>query len=436
MTSMERPSGNVRPAPYRILHEAELRDYLAGLPEVAGALGGAPEGWSISEVGDGNLNLVFLVKGATGGIAVKQALPYVRLVGESWPLPLSRAHYEYLALTMQARLAPRLVPKILYHDEALALTAMELLSPHIIMRRGLIAGTIYPRFVEDITTFMARTLFFTSDLAITAAEKKEGIAAFAGNHALCKITEDLIFTDPYRQAEQNRWTSPWLDKTAASFREDMEAHVAISRLKLKFMSQPEALIHGDLHTGSIMVTDSETRVIDPEFAFYGPMAFDVGAIIANLIMAYLASPGHERTPGERRAFEEWLIETIENVWTEFERKFLELWRTEARGDAYPASLFAGSAGALHLEAERQRNMDQLFRDTVGFAAAKIIRRILGLAHNIDFEWIEDTRLRAVCEARSLRLARAMLTDAKSFTTIAAVTKMAREVNDWQPEFAA
>jgi 5-methylthioribose kinase len=436
MTSMERPSGNVRPAPYRILHEAELRDYLAGLPEVAGALGGAPEGWSISEVGDGNLNFVFLVKGATGGIAVKQALPYVRLVGESWPLPLSRAHYEYLALTMQARLAPRLVPKILYHDEALALTAMELLSPHIIMRRGLIAGTIYPRFVEDITTFMARTLFFTSDLAITAAEKKEGIAAFAGNHALCKITEDLIFTDPYRQAEQNRWTSPWLDKTAASFREDMEAHVAISRLKLKFMSQPEALIHGDLHTGSIMVTDSETRVIDPEFAFYGPMAFDVGAIIANLIMAYLASPGHERTPGERRAFEEWLIETIENVWTEFERKFLELWRTEARGDAYPASLFAGSAGALHLEAERQRNMDQLFRDTVGFAAAKIIRRILGLAHNIDFEWIEDTRLRAVCEARSLRLARAMLTDAKSFTTIAAVTKMAREVNDWQPEFAA
>ena len=76
------------------------------------------------------------------------------------------------------------------------------------MRKGLIAGTLYPRFVEDIATFLARTLFFTSDLALPAAEKKEGIAAFAGNHALCKITEDLIFTDPYRVAEQNRWTSP------------------------------------------------------------------------------------------------------------------------------------------------------------------------------------------------------------------------------------
>ena len=66
---------------------------------------------------------------------------------------------------------------------------------------------VYPRFVDDITTFLARTLFFSSDLAVPAAQKKEGIAAFAGNHALCKITEDLIFTDPYRVAEQNRWTA-------------------------------------------------------------------------------------------------------------------------------------------------------------------------------------------------------------------------------------
>src|SRR5689334_24219281 len=132
---------------YRILHEAELRAYLAGVPTIAATLGGAPADWAITEVGDGNLNLVFIVKGSRGGIAVKQALPYVRLVGESWPLPLSRAHYEHLALTHQARLAPGLVPTVVHHDEALALTAMELLEPHIIMRKGLIAGTIYPRFV-------------------------------------------------------------------------------------------------------------------------------------------------------------------------------------------------------------------------------------------------------------------------------------------------
>jgi 5-methylthioribose kinase len=424
-----------RPDQYRILHEAALREYLAGLPELTAALPGEPHSWTITEVGDGNLNLVFIVKSAQGGVAVKQALPYVRLVGESWPLPLSRAHYEYLALEKQAQLAPSLVPALLHHNDTLALTVMELLEPHIIMRKGLIAGTQYPRFVDHITTFMARTLFFSSDLAISAAAKKEGIAAFAGNHALCKITEDLIFTDPYREAEQNRWTSPYLDAIAADFRDDLDLHVAISRLKLRFMASPEALIHGDLHTGSIMVTESETRVIDPEFAFYGPMGFDIGAVLANLLMAYFASSGHERALGERRAFEAWVLDIVEAVWNEFSGKFLELWRTEAAGDAYPAGLFAGEKGGARLETERRAYMKRLFSDTVGFAAAKIIRRIFGLAHNIDFEWIEDPRNRAICEARSLRLARAMMVDTGSFPEIGSVTKAARELRDWQPDFA-
>ena len=434
MTSSQQPVSAGAQDQYRILREADLRAYLAQLPAVASRLGGSPADWSIDEVGDGNLNLVFIVRGTRGGIAVKQALPYVRLVGESWPLPLSRSHYEYRALMHQARLAPGLVPAVLHHNEALALIAMELLEPHIIMRKGLISGTRYPRFVDDITTFLARTLYLSSDLAVPAAQKKESIAAFSGNHALCKITEDLIFTDPYYQAEQNRWTSPWLDATAAGFREDLDLHVAISRLKLKFMCSPEALIHGDLHTGSIMVTESETRVIDPEFAFYGPMGFDVGAVLGNLVMNYLASVGHERLPGERASFEAWMLETIEYVWTEFSRKFLELWRAEANGDAYPAVLFAGQAGGARLEVERQAFMARLFQDTVGFSAAKIIRRILGLAHNIDFEWIEDSLIRATCEARCLRLARAMLLDAPSFRSIGDVTKAAKELRDWQPDF--
>jgi 5-methylthioribose kinase len=434
MTSQQQPLGGPPDHEYRILRDADLRDYLAGLPAVAAQLGGSPADWSINEVGDGNLNLVFIVKGTTSGMAVKQALPYVRLVGESWPLPLSRSHFEYLALAHQARLAPGLVPTVLHHNEALALTAMELLEPHIIMRKGLISGTCYPRFVDHITTFLARTLFLSSDMAVAAAQKKEGIAAFSGNHALCKITEDLIFTDPYFQAEQNHWTSPWLDATASAFREDFELHVAISRLKLKFLACPEALIHGDLHTGSIMVTERETQVIDPEFAFYGPMGFDLGAVLGNLIMSYLASAGHERSAGERRVFEAWVLEAIENVWTEFSRKFLELWRSEANGDAYPAVLFAGPAGAARLDAERQAYMERLFQDTMGFSAAKIVRRIFGLAHNIDFEWIEDPRLRATCEARSLRLARGMMLDPHAFRTIGAVTKAARELRDWQPDF--
>ncbi len=422
------------PEGYRPHNADSLRGYLAGIDELRDSLGGDPAAWTIEEVGDGNLNLVFKVRGPAGGLAVKQALPYVRLVGESWPLPLSRAHFEHLALSHEARYAPGLVPVIRHYDETLALIAMELLEPHIILRRGMIAGTVYPRFVEDITTFAARTLFQSSDLALGAAAKKDLVAAFAGNSALCKITEDLIFTEPYTIAENNRWTSPQLDPYAARLREDGDLKVAISRLKLRFLGDAQALIHGDLHTGSIMVTEDDTRVIDPEFAFMGPMGFDTGALIANLLLNYFSQDGHEERPGARDDYRAWVLEATRDFWTCFRDRFLALWRSEAAsGDGYPPALFQGPLGAARLDQERKAYLDRLYRDTLGFGAAKMIRRVVGLAHNIDLEWIEDPALRARCEARALTLAREMMVNPGAFPTINDVTEAAAELRDWQPE---
>src|SRR3954466_15768356 len=86
---------------YHPLDDRTLPAYLERIGDVAARLGGAPAEWLWREVGDGNLNLVFIVTGPEGGVAVKQALPYVRLVGESWPLPLSRAFFEHEALMEQ-----------------------------------------------------------------------------------------------------------------------------------------------------------------------------------------------------------------------------------------------------------------------------------------------------------------------------------------------
>ena len=107
---------------YRRLAEADLPAYLAGIAATRERQGGAPSQWSVTEVGDGNLNLVFIVEGHAGGLVVKQALPYVRLVGESWPLPLERSWFEYNALVEQARYAPRLVPKVFHFDRAQAIS--------------------------------------------------------------------------------------------------------------------------------------------------------------------------------------------------------------------------------------------------------------------------------------------------------------------------
>ena len=79
-------------------------------------------------------------------------------------------------------------------------------------------------------------------------------------------------------------------------------------------------------------------------------------------------------------------------------------------------------------------MARLFGDTVGFSAAKIIRRILGLAHNIDFELIEDPAL-----AGGLRGAQpaAGAGDDGGHGRFhdRRVTMAAPNGRDWQPDFA-
>jgi 5-methylthioribose kinase len=413
------------PTGYRALKEADVAAYLAGVPAVATNLGGKSADWKVREVGDGNLNLVFVVEGPTSGVVLKQALPYVRLVGESWPLSVRRAFFEHQALSAQRAVVPAHVPKVFHFDETLALTVMAYLKPHIILRKGLIRGTVYPRLADHMATFMAETLFSTSDLGQPAAEKKKHMAQFCGNTELCRITEDLVFTDPWRMAEANRWTSPQLDLTAAAVRSDGPWKRAAQEYKLKFLGEAQALIHGDLHSGSIMVTESETYAIDPEFAFYGPMGFDVGALLGNFYLAFFAQSGHEARAGARDDYRDWILSTAEQVFTLFDRRFRALWNGKHASETFAPGLFEGGAGPAALKDAQDAYMRRLFADSLGFAGCKMTRRILGLAHVEDLESITNPDLRAECEKRALKLARALMVEGQGFTDIKAVSDAAR-----------
>jgi 5-methylthioribose kinase len=414
-------------ATYAPVDAATLAATLAALPAIRERLGGKASDWRIREVGDGNLNLVFIVEGEAGAVVVKQALPYVRLVGDSWPLPLERSWFEYNALTEQARYAPRLTPRIFHFDRAQAMIVMEYLHPHIIMRKGLIRGVEYPKFAADIAEFLAATLFNTSALAGSAAAHKARVELFASNIALCKITEDLVFTDPYREAPLNRWTRPYLDALKQAFERDAALKVAAQARKYQFLTSAQALIHGDLHTGSIMLTPGDTRVIDPEFAFIGPIGFDVGAVIGNLLIAYFAQQGHETSPHQRDSYRAWICDQIKAVWAGFHDRFLALWGQAQEGDAYVAGLFTSSEDRSAMEGERKRFMRVIFEDSLAFAGAKMIRRVLGLAHTEDLESIADAERRALCEAKVLQLGRELLIGAKGFSGIADVIGAARAI---------
>ena len=417
---------------YRALSEATAIDFLSGLESVVSVLGDDVSNWSVDEIGDGNLNLVFRVQGPNGSVIAKQALPYLRARGEKWKLPLSRAYYEHEALVREARRAPGMTPEIIHFDHVLALTVMEYLSPHIILRKGLVQGIRYPRVAADLGQFLARTLFRGSDLSMDAADKRADLALFAGNHALCAVTEARVFTEPYYDAELNRWTRPQLDDVVAHIRSDSQLKAGIHEMKVTFMTRAQSLLHGDLHSGSVMVTADDTRVIDPEFAFYGPMGFDIGALLGNYLLAYMAQPGQATVDDDRIEYAEWILATVGATWSEFEVAFRDLWRTERTGAFFPANTFGDDD--VHMERALSTFIEALLEDTIGFAAAKMIRRVIGASHVEDLESISCADRRAERERHVVTLARALLLGRKALSRIDDVVQLARETRRRDPEY--
>jgi 5-methylthioribose kinase len=405
------------PSTYRILDANTVPTFIGSLAEIQTRLGGRPESWRVREVGDGNLNLVFIVEGPDGSVCVKQALPYVRVAGASWPMTLERAFFEASYYSAVAPHVDGLVPRIYHYNPELYCMVMECLSPHIILRRGLIAGHRYPNAARDIGEFIARASFFTSDLARRFEHKMDGIAVFARNKELLRITVDLVFCDPYRTSERNRHTSPQLDGIVAELRGDGLLKVAAAGFGQKFLNEAQALVHGDLHSGSVMVTEGDTRVIDPEFAFYGPIGFDLGAFLGNLLLSWYSQPGHATAHDDRVAYQRWVLGQVETFWVAFRSRFLALWADNPHGDVLTASMFNGPEDCRALEVARSAFLDGLFADMLGFGACKMIRRIVGFAHVIDFDSIKDAAVRADCEAGALAMARTLLTHPAQFHSI-------------------
>eukprot|EP00605_Chrysophyceae_sp_TOSAG23-4_P003002 GSChrysophyteH1.ASY1.ANO1.3307.1 assembled CDS len=381
------------PASFQVMNDKLLVAYLSSLPHVRELLGYSKEEngplmtLEISEVGDGNLNFVYIVtsdqlsiEGKRLQLVVKQALPYIRVV-ESWPLTLRRASFEVAALREHHKHCPNLVPEVFHFDQNLAIIIMQYIAPpHLILRKAFIAGMKFPLFAEHLATFLATTLWNTSCLALDGPTFRTRVSKWSKNVELCGLTERVVFTDPYSLNEANRWTSPQLDDIAKHIREDSDLKTAAAIMKGRFLQNCESLIHGDLHSGSVMASESSTYVIDPEFAFYGPMGFDLGAIFANILLSIFSQAAVEN----RENYAEWLSQQLRSLWDHFESKFLDLWNNQAEGT-------------------QTRYMKQLWYDSLGFAGVKMIRRIVGIAHIEDLECIENADIRAICERAALKL---------------------------------
>ena len=301
---------------------------------------------------------------------------------------------------------------------------MEMLLPHVILRKKLIAGEYIDGLAQRLGEFCARTAFRGSDLSLKTADKKSDTAMFQGNLELMGITESLVFTDPYFEAEMNHHTDG-LDPIVKILRSDVKMKSKAQKMLMKFTSNTETLCHGDLHSGSVMCTDNETKVIDPEFGFYGPMGFDIGMLISNYLMAYFSQPSH-RESNALSDYQTWILEVIEGTYEAFQREFKNLWGSERTGILFPRSLFEDQGDSSELALNDM--LQHIWQDAVAICGIEMHRRILSLAHNADFEEVIDIKERSQLEARNLMMGRELILNNKTIKDVSELTKMARKFN--------
>jgi 5-methylthioribose kinase len=292
------------------------------------------------------------------------------------------------------------------------------------MRKPLVARKQFPLFTDHITTFMANTLFFTSDLFLSGIEKKELQAKFINPH-LCKIQEDFVFTNPYMDSPENKW-NPEIDAEVQGVRKNTDLKIALAEMKTGYMTNGQALIHSDLHTGSIMLNERDTRVIDPEFAFYGPMGFDVGAVLENLILNYLSHYAHTPDLEKRSRYQAYLLGVVCDVWNGFAHKFEKLWKENNRGELVPKKYWDFPDGETAFAKFRERYIQSVFQDTVGYGGAKMLRRMMGIVSVWDITSIEDLKKRAIAERLAIRIGSRWLLERKQINSVEELIDIVRE----------
>ena len=348
----------------------------------------------IEEIGDGNLNTVYRVSDAARparSLVLKHAPPYIKILGPDYPLSTKRLTFESRALNVYNRLANGTVPVQYDFDVDAAVIAMEDLRDAHVLRDALIAGTVDTAIAEQVGRFMGIVHSHTYVDNIDNATAQHYRQQFA-NTTMQSITADYVFTFPFTEHETNFWTLG-LEPDVQRLKTDTDFLRQAERLKRTFLTAQQGVTHGDLHTGSVLVQNDTAKVIDAEFAFYGPVGFDLGLYWANYLLSYFSHQGDLSVQSALKA-------AVVQVW-----------------DTYTVEFTMTDAGL------RSEILGNIFRDAVGFAGLEMLRRLIGAAHVRDIEGIVDLSRKLSIERAALQFGTTLVKQHQSLPDVAAIIAM-------------
>jgi len=317
------------------------------------------------------LNYAFAVADSQGGsVFVKQAPDYIKVLGPEAKLGSDRmrlecAVYREWEQALGAELTAPFLPRIYSVDEERMAVTMEFLGSYRLLQASLFDGVVDRRAAKALGEIMA-LLHSRTHCSVVPTEEARRLAAEYENPKLRDLQLEFVFSKCYRD-----------DPRAAHLREDAAFIAEVEALKAAYRGEDKAdlaLLHGDLHAGSVMADESTgaVKLIDPEFSIYGPPGLDVGSLLSTYAMAYCSRA--VASGGDGCAA---LLEAIGEIWA-----------------TYAAKMQAAGVAAAVVEKAAELS--------VGFAGCEIARTALGLAFERSIK-LDDPLKKAAAEEAALKV---------------------------------
>ncbi len=261
------------------LNEENLPDYLR-------SVGFIPQSQEvrIESAGDGNINWVRRVccHPEGGSWVVKQARPALERFPE-YRVSTERLLFEarYLETARAFDAAGVLVGVVWFDPDARVLILEDLVAcPRL---SSVLAGgqAGLPRARE-----CARALGAFLG-AVHAGTRDPGLSERFANQEMQGLHGDHIFVLPFR--ENDFPLSPALADRARRTRGDRSLVKTIDAAHARYLEPVGALVHGDVQPDNVLVGERGPKLLDAEIAHVGDPAFDVGTLLAHLLLPSLAA---------------------------------------------------------------------------------------------------------------------------------------------------
>ncbi len=383
-----------------------LKDHMEDLdyskPLTISAVGEGSE----EEDGDGYLNFIFRVSDGKKNVIVKQGRTVGRNEGFT-DLSSERTRLEFESMKIRKAIVPEYIPDLYFYDEENQVFVTEDVSYLKIMRFQLNKSIMFPGFDKLAADFLSRIHFYTSELYMDTELFRKMDNHFT-NHKMRSIFDNIIFLskDEFGDKKCGLSLDPEVADCIRDIVFDPDAILERYRLREIFMKTSEALIHCDYHTSNIFIGDGKMKVIDMEYSFCGPVAFDLGYLFGNLISQYVCAGFRPYdTEENRETFRNYILDTIEGIYDEYCRLVTFYWNRDAKEE------YKGVEGL------QQDFFTKLLGRTIGYCSTANLFRIASEIDFPEYSAITDRNLMRQAVTLSALMDRRMILNRDNYKSI-------------------